>query len=79
MQRNFYDFLQEIVEACLEPIIITALYYRVKTSYTVLRRSLNIAIRFGLVNQSDEKYHTTPKGKDFLNAWKQVKTFLKEE
>lgn len=78
-KRTVYDLLQEIVEACQEPIELTDLFYKVRTTYSVLTSKLNIAIRLGLVKNIDQKYHTTPKGKDFLDAWERVQTLLKEE
>jgi len=78
-KRNVYDFLQEITEACQEPIDLTDLYFKIRTSYTLLTSRLNLAVRFGLVKNLEEKYHTTQKGINFLNAWANVQTFLKEE
>lgn len=78
-RRTAYDFLQEIVEACREPIERTNLYYKIRTTYGVFNGKLNIALRYGLVENLGEKYHITQKGKVFLNAWANVQTLLKEE
>jgi len=78
-QRTAYDFLQEIVEACLEPRELNDLFYIVRTTYTVLTRKLNVALRLGLIENLHEKYRTTEKGINFLNAWANVQTLLKEE
>jgi len=78
-RRNVYDLLQQVVEACQEPRELTDLFYIIKTSYVVLNSRMNIALRFKLVDLEDGKYHTTQKGINFLNAWANVQTFLKEE
>jgi len=78
-KRTAYDLLQGVVEACLEPTSLTDLYFKIKTTYTVLTIKLNTALRFRLIETLGEKYHTTQKGINFLNAWANVQTFLKEE
>jgi len=78
-KRTAYDLLQEILEACLQPTELTDLFFKIRTTYTVLTSKLNIALRFGLATDLGGKYHTTEKGISFLNAWANVQTFLKEE
>jgi len=78
-RRNVYDIIVEIVEGCLEPTAKTNLYYKIKTSGDVLYRLINTAIRFKLIKNIGNKYQTTQKGKEFLERWAQLQTFLKEE
>jgi len=77
--RTAYDLVQEIVEACLQPSTLFDLFHKIKTSYTILNDRLNIALHFRLVENLGEKYRATQKGINFLNAWANVQTFLKEE
>jgi len=78
-RRNAYEILQEIVEACLEPIESTALYFKIRTSNRVLTSKVNIALRLKLLENSRNKYMATQKGRAFLKAWAKVQTFLKEQ
>lgn len=76
-RRSNYEFLQQIVEGCLETIEITDLYHKIKTQHSILMRWLNTAIKFKLVERIGNKYQTTEKGKLFLVKWEHVLALLK--
>jgi len=79
-RRVSYDFVVRITETCLDPIGKTHLYHIIGTTHRSLEQWLNLAIRLKLIKAIDNnKYQTTQKGKNFLNAWANVQTFLKEE
>ena len=89
-RRSNYDFVVEILQICVDPIEITKLYHKVKTQHSILMRWLNIGLNCGLVENfivkrqegcrrsEQSKYQTTQKGRDFLELWIKVQTFIEE-
>jgi len=77
-RRTSYEFIVQMVKACLRPIGKTELYYIIKTRHTDFERWLDKAIGFRLIENVDNKLRATEKGINFLNAWAEVQTFLRK-
>jgi len=81
-RRTTYDTLALILEKISQDsanITVTRLFYKMETSYGILKQGLNNALRFKLAELRDKRYHITPKGLAFLETWEKLQTFLKEE
>jgi len=50
-----------------------------QTSYGVLKRTVDLAQHFKLIENKANKYQTTEKGINFMNRWDELQNFLKEE
>jgi len=82
-RRTSYDNLVSTVQGCVKPIGKTDLYYKLKTSFDVFNRWLNLAMRYRLIEDVGEptcsKFQITAKGAKFLEKWAELQNFLKEE
>lgn len=78
-RRSSYDFIITILEYCLSSKGVTSLYYQMKTSHQVLTHWLNITLRYDLVQREGHKFKTTDKGIRFLNKWREIQSFFKED
>jgi len=78
--RTTYDILASLLEKISkDSASITQLFYKMGTSYRILKNSVDIAIRFKLAQKRGSDYHITRKGLAFLETWEKLQTFLKEE
>ena len=78
-RRTRHELLVETLTVCLKPATVNEILQTVKTSGTVIYKLLGGAQRFKLIDYAGGKYHTTGKGKGFLQAWDNViDSFLKE-
>ena len=76
-RRTRLQVLVEILENCGERMMKTDIMYKTRTIHSIFSEVLREAHRFGLVNRTQHKYHTTPKGKRFLEKWWELQAFLK--
>ena len=62
------------------PCSITDLFHEIKSSYTLVKESADIALRFKLAKRrpSQTEYHITSKGLEFLEVWKKLQNLLTE-
>lgn len=75
-RRSSLEVLAEALTICRSPTLKTDVMFGVKTTVTILNRTLGVAERFGLINRSEEKYHITKKGLEFLQTWHALLSFL---
>jgi len=58
---------------------MTNLFYKMATSYRVLKRTIGLAQQLKLIENRANKYQATQKGVNFVAKWDGLQTFLKEE
>jgi len=83
-KRCAHETLAEMVGNCQEPISVSELYYKMETSWGVFRDKKKLALRFKLIEiltdrKKPQKFQTTRKGKEFLETWQKLQTFLSTE
>lgn len=75
-RRSPLEMLTEALTICQEPTLKTDVLFGVKTTETILNRTLSVAERSGLINRTEGKYRTTRKGLEFLDTWRKLLSFL---
>lgn len=78
-RRTTYDILASLLKKIsTDSISITELFYKMETSYSVLKNCVEVAIHFELAKQRGKHYQITQKGLAFIETWEKLQTFLKE-
>ena len=71
--RDHFDIIAEILNVAGRNAKKTQIMYQANLSYSILRRCLSEVVAWSLVNfdGQSESYVLTPKGQEFLNAYKE--------
>jgi len=82
VKRGRFDIVYEILSLSRRPVQKTRILYGCNLSYDQLQKYLDYLISRGLLNRfkksGREVFHITEKGREFLNGYEHLKTFVKE-
>lgn len=74
--RDLYQIYYSILDIAREPRNTSIIVKREFTSYQHVKVSLLSLIEYGLIEQTDGKYHTTAKGLRFLTVLDKIHQML---
>ena len=83
-RRNHFNIMAAILSLCRRKLIQkTRIMYLCNLSYDQLQRYIELLTRLGLLEvivESDKEYYrTTERGKEFLDVFQKLETFLSED
>ena len=72
MTRSKFEIMAEIMQNCLSPRGKTHIMYKGNLSFTQTNAYLNMLTSLRLLSQTDTKYATTDKGRQFISAYNEL-------
>jgi predicted transcriptional regulator len=72
MNRSRFEIIAGIMQNCLLPRGKTHIMYKGNLSFTQTNAYLSLLTSLRLLSQTDSKYETTDKGRQFLSAYNEL-------
>jgi len=83
VKRGRLEIIYEILSICRKPTNKTSILYKCNLSYNQLQKYLSYLLSQNLLKsfkgERKQFYQVTEKGKDFLDEYEQLNTFLEKE
>jgi len=77
-RRTFLQLIAEYLEAGKTPRLKTDFLYEAKVSMAIHSSIFNNLVKAGLLSKTDDRYVTTEKGYEWLEAWQKLMEMLGE-
>jgi len=77
-KRSGYEMLADVLSVCItKPCRRTHVMYQARLQHDSMKRILAWAESKGLLHRIGHKYYVTEKGREFLQKWRVLQSFLK--